>query len=522
MRAWKIWLVALLVFCGQGIANTADLTDESRRSALSRIFGFVPGPPIWQPPELRPKAIGADTLEQVVDQCVADAMDLANTPGASAAVIVDGRLVYQQGYGVKRRGGSAPVNAQTQFRIGSATKMLTAAAVMQQVDAGAVSLDDPLSQYVPEATFQRHWPAERITVHRLLTHATGIPDLPFNPAGSTDPGALSVWAASLSDIGLHAPPGVFWNYSNPNFNLAGLVVERASGSEYRSYMDEHVFGPAGMSSTTFDPSAVMARGNASFGHFDDGSGAETIYAPDHYDNHAFAPAGYAFSTAADLAKWALLLSEGGGDVLSAASSATIQRAHQKTDTLPGFGYGYGVFVEPFYDLEIRQHGGNIWGWGTFVLWHPERRFAVVVLANTFQSLPNAAYCIADHVLEPDHSAVPVVPPPDLERWKLFEGFFDATVGSSLSFNPYPVVGEVFSDSQGRMSVHFWDPVGGWSALWDLEHVGYDYFVIDINYDGVADLDISFLTSQGPPEQTRWLRMRPIVGYPQWTPREGVR
>ena len=522
MKASGFWLAALLVLCVSAIADTAELTDESRKSALSRISEFVPGPPVWQPPELRPKAIGADTLEQVVDQCVGDAMDLANTPGASAAVIVDGRLVYQQGYGVKRRGGSAAVNAETQFRIGSVTKMLTAAAVMRQVDSGAVSLDDPLSLYVPEAEFQRHWPAEEITIHRLLTHATGIPDLPFNPAGSTNPNALANWASSLSDIGLHAPPGVFWNYSNPNFNLAGLVVERASGRRYRSYMDTQVFAPAGMSSTTFDPAAVMARGNASDGHLDDGSGAETIYAPDDYDNFAYGPAGYAFSTAADVAGWVLLLSDGGGDVLSPESAATMQRAHQSLDTLPGFGYGYGVFVEPFYDLTIRQHGGNIWGWGTFVLWHPERRFAVVVLANTFQSLPAAAYCIADHVLEPDHSATPVYPPADHERWGLFEGLFDATVGSSLSFVPYPVMGEVFSDSQGRLSVHFWDPVGGWSALWDLEHVGYDYFVIDIDYDGVFDLDLSFLTSPGPPEQTKWLRMRPIVGYPQWTPRGGVR
>jgi CubicO group peptidase (beta-lactamase class C family) len=379
-----------------------------------------------------------------------------------------------------------------------------------------------LSLYVPEAEFQRHWPAEEITIQQLLTHATGIPDLPFNPGGNTGPDALADWAASLSDIGLHAPPGVFWNYSNPNFNLAGLVVERASGIEYRSYMETQVFGPAGMSNTTFDPAAVMARGNASFGHFDDGSGPETVYAPDNYDNHAFAPAGYAFSTAGDLARWVLLLSDGGGDVLSPESAAAIQQPHQSMGTLPGFGYGYGVFVEPFFDLEIRQHGGNIWGWGTFVLWHPERRFAVAVLANTFQSLPDAAYCIADHVLEPDHGAVPVYPPPDRDRWGIFEGLYDATVGSSLSFNPYPVVGEILSDSQGELSIYFWDPVGGWNAVWDLEHVGYDYFITDVDYDGAFDFDVSFFTSPGPPEQVRWLRMRPIVGYPQVGPRGGVR
>ena len=444
------------------------------------------------------------------------------TPGASAAVIVDGGLVYEHGYGVKRRGGSAAVNAQTQFRIGSITKMLTAAAVMQQVEAGTVFLDDRLRTFVPEADFRGHWPTEEITIHRLLTHATGIPDLPFNASGLTGPDVLSDWAADLSEVGLHAPPGVFWNYSNPNFSLAGLVVERASGEGYRSYMDRHVFGPAGMSSTTFDPASVVARGNASSGHFDDGSGTEIVYPPDDYDNDAYAPAGYAFSTAGDIARWALLLSDGGGEVLSPASARTMQRAQQSLDTLPGFGYGYGIFVEPFYDLEIRQHGGNIWGWGAFVLWHPERRFAVAVLANTFQSLSGAAYCIADHVLEPDHSVTQEPPPADPARFRLFEGYYDATVGSTFSLNPYPVMAEVFSGGDDRLSVHFWDPAGGWAALWDLDHVAGDLFYVDVDYDGVGDFDVTFLTSPEAPVHTRWLRMRPIVGHPQTPPREGRR
>jgi CubicO group peptidase (beta-lactamase class C family) len=522
MKALGFVLAALLTVVGPHAAGAAERGAEEVAQLVPFEEIFVPGPPIWQPPELRPKAIGADTLEEAVDRCVGDAMDLAHTPGAAAAVIIDGEMAYEQGYGVKRRSGSDPVDAETQFRIGSVTKMLTAAAVMQQVDAGAISLDDSLSLYVPEAEFLRHFSTEAITIHRLMTHATGIPDLQFQANGDTRPGALSDWAETLSTIGLHAPPGAFWNYSNPNFNLAGLVVERASGTEFRSYMDTHVFGPAGMTSTTFDPAAVMARGNASHGHFDDGSGAGPVYAPDSYDNHVYAPAGYAFSTAGDIARWVMLLADGGGDVLSPESAAAMQRSQQSMETLPGFGYGYGVFVEPFYDLEIRQHGGNIWGWGAFVLWHPERRFAVAVLANTFESLSGAAYCVADYVLEPNHDAAPVYPPPDPEHWRLFEGTFDASVGSSQSFIPYPITGAVSVDSHGRLSVHFWDPAGSWSQLWDLEHVGYDYFVTDIDYDGDYDLDVSFLTGPGSPERTRWLRMRQIVGYPQVDPRHGHR
>jgi hypothetical protein len=98
--------------------------------------------------------------------------------------------------------------------------------------------------------------------------------------------------------------------------------------------------------------------------------------------------------------------------------------------IPGLDYGYGIFVEPFYDLTLRQHGGNIWGWGSQLVWHPERRFAVAVLANTFSSLSNAAYCIADHVLEPDHSVDPDFPV-DPDRWPSLRGRSSAASISTL-------------------------------------------------------------------------------------------
>jgi CubicO group peptidase (beta-lactamase class C family) len=514
MRKRAIGALAMLLAISAGAVEGADPGPAG--------LAFVPGPPPWQPWPAPAKMVATDTFEEAVDRCIGDAMAAADTPGAAVAVIVDGTLVYERGYGVKRRGGANPVDAGTQFRIGSVTKMLTAAAVMQQVEAGVVSLDDRLGRWVPEADFTGHWPAGEITVRRLLTHATGIPDLPFHPNGEVGPDAIADWAATLTSVGLHAPPGVFFNYSNPNFSLAGLVVERASGLDFRSYMATRVFAPTGMTDTTFDPAAVTARGNSADGHQPDGAGGEIVYAPADYDNGAFAPAGYAFSTARDLARWALLLSDGGGAVLSEAAAAATQARAQSMGTLPGYDYGLGIFVEPFYDLEIRQHGGNIWGWGTYLLWHPERRFVVAVLANSFQSLPGAAYCVADLVLEPDHGAAPSYPPPDAERLELFEGMYDASVVANLPSNPYPVEGEVFGDGPGRLAVHLWDPVGGWNAIWDLVHVGHDYFVVDVDYDGVFDFDATFFASPDPVVRPRWLRMRPLVGFPQTAPRPGRR
>jgi len=521
MKVLMTGLQVGLMVVAAAMANGAEVPHASSVEAGPSFVTFVPGPPLWLPPDRRPAPIKSTDFEDVVDQCVTDAMTAIDTPGASVAVIVDGELVYQHGYGVKRRGGSNQVNAQTQFRIGSVTKMLTAAAVMQQVEAGTVFLDDRLTRHVPEVDFLGHWPDEVMTVKHLLTHATGIPDLNFFPDEATGPNALADWALSLDDVGLHAPPGAFWNYSNPNFNLAGLVVERASGMDYRPYMETRVFAAAGMGHTTFDPTAVAAGGNFAYGHQPNDPGSERIYAPDDYDNGAYAPAGYAFSTAGDLARWALLLSDGGGNVLSAESASAMQAIQQDVGTVPGNGYGYGVFVEPFYDLTIRQHGGNIWGWGTFLLWHPERRFAVAVLANTFQSLPDAAYCIADAVLEPDHSAAPQYPL-DPDRLAMFEGTYDVSLRAGISPNPYPGAAEVWVENGGRLLLHLWIPNTPWSEVWILDHSALDVFLVDIEGDGVYDLDLSFLTSDGEPERLRWMRMRPVVGNPQVVPRGGRR
>jgi CubicO group peptidase (beta-lactamase class C family) len=519
MRTCAIGLAAVLVAVA-GWAGAGEIAAQARTEVAGPVVSVVPGPPLWRPAEQRPKAAVADTLEQVVDRCVGDAMAAGDTPGASVAVIVGGELVYEQGYGVKRRGGTDPVDAETMFRIGSVTKMLTAAAVMQQVDAGTVFLDDEVTRYVPELAFAGHWPDEAMTVEHLLTHATGIPDLVFHRSGDTGPNALSDWAASLAEVGLHAPPGTFYNYSNPNFNLAGLVVERVTGIPYREYMASRVFGPAGMTRTTFDPAVVAADGNAASGHDNTAPSGEVTYSPDGYDNCVYAPAGYAFSTAGDLARWALLLADGGGAVLSPHSAAAMQSPRRDVGLLPGMAYGYGVFVEPFYDLTVRQHGGNIWGWGAFLLWHPERRFAVAVLANTFQSLPDAAYCIADAVLEPDHSVVPSYPV-DPDRIALFEGVYEATLVAEPPPRPYPVLGEVLRDGD-ELLLMLWDPNSLWFDVWPLEHVALDLYLADVDEDGTPDLDLTFLTSAGTPERVRWLRMRPLVGTPQVAPRSGGR
>jgi CubicO group peptidase (beta-lactamase class C family) len=452
------------------------------------------------------------TLEEAVDLCVLQDMAEVGTAGASVAVAVDGQLVYHNGYGVKHRLDGGAVDADTMFRIGSVTKMLTAAAVLQQEEAGNLSLDDPVTAHVPELQVDGLYPADRITVRHLLTHSSGFPDLGFDLDGPVGDGALSAWAATRDQVLLHAPPGVFWNYSNPNFNLAGLVAERASGVPYRDYMTSEIIGAAGMTRTTFDPATVVADGNYSHGHLRYPGGTEVIFAPDDYDNWVYQPAGYAFSTAGDLVRWALALMDDGAAVLSPESCAAMQALQVDLDQVPGVGYGYGIFVEPFGDLAIRQHGGNIPGWGAFLLWEPDSEFAVAVLANSYESLGDAAYCIAETVLQPQ--TVPIPDPVDPDTFDRFVGTWDFTYQEN-----YLLVGETFTAGDGGMMLYLDDPDGPFIGWYDMEYVGYGIFLVDIDDDGAPDYDFTFI-GHGAPARINWLRSRILVGSSRHAPRPG--
>jgi CubicO group peptidase (beta-lactamase class C family) len=335
-----------------------------------------------------------------IDTCVASLMRAYNVPGASIAVIDNGTFVYEKGYGVKHREQGGDVTPGTVFRFGSTLKMMTAAAVMQQVEEGEVDLHAPITQYVPEFQVSGPWSSDDITVWNLLTHTSSFPDrydehmFRHGLAGPTTPTALSEWAAGQSAIPLYAPPGSFWNYSNPNFSLAALVAERASGLEYHQYMEDHVFGPAGMTSTTLLPSDVLAYGDYAYEHYVDiFTGDSVIAAPDAYDNWVMAPAGLGFATARDLARFALVLMQGGSPILDPDSAAMMQSPQVDMQTGEPIHYGFGVMVLPdYFGANLRMHGGNVFGSSSSLIWAPDYNFAVSLLFNGAASPDEAALC----------------------------------------------------------------------------------------------------------------------------------
>ena len=156
------------------------------------------------------------------------------------------------------------MSADTPFVIGSTSKSFTALAVMQLVDDGLVDLDAPVRRYVPELRLVQPGAADSITVRQVLQQTSGLPEAAGGPIlkSAKDGTALDA-VRELSGTRLSDPPGTAWHYSNANYVLAGLVVERASGTGYAEHVRRRIFTPLGMtdsSTACLTPAAVRSEG----------------------------------------------------------------------------------------------------------------------------------------------------------------------------------------------------------------------------------------------------------------------
>ena len=217
-----------------------------------------------------------------------------------------------------------------------------------------------------------------------------------------------------------------------------------------------------------------------------------------------APAGYAFSSAPDLLRWAQLLMDGGGTVLTEGSVAQLLGSRVGMGYRSDQQYGLGVFREEYGGLEVFQHSGFIPGWGAMLLWVPERRFAVAVLGNGPAPLTQAATCVATEILDLSSGAPPDVTT-DPSWWDGFEGTYR---GRDVLGRPFEAV---VSRSGTRLSATITGLGVTAPFVATLTQQNPDVFLADADGDGIADFDLTFVRFGGSGTPARWLRNRQFVG-----------
>src|SRR5256885_14221378 len=228
-----------------------------------------------------------------------------NKLSGGVLVAKDGVVVASKAAGVANKATNAPIDLNTKFNLGSMNKMFTAVAVAQLVQAGKLAFGDSVGKHLPD--YPNKEVAEKVTIHHLLTHTSGL-GMYWNDKFMAQREKLLTVAAHLplfASDPLAFPPGEKFQYSNAGYMLLGAIIERVSGQDYYSYVQEHIYKPAGMNDTGFyDPAKETP--NLAVGYTKmspDGQPQAEIRDNTSIREIRGGPAGGGFSTAPDLVKF---------------------------------------------------------------------------------------------------------------------------------------------------------------------------------------------------------------------------
>jgi CubicO group peptidase (beta-lactamase class C family) len=349
------------------------------------------------------------------DAYVTKAMTDWRVPGLAIVVVKDDSVVFIKGYGVRELGKPDRVTVHTRFGNMSTTKAFTALLVAMLADSGRVSFDDPVQKHLPALQFADPYVTREITVRDLLTHRVGFGDPEY------------LWSNSGWDFAAIVPRLRFvpattsfrsrFQYNNVTYALAGDVAAHAAGTSWQSLMHTRILGPLGMSESYADAAEMLAAGTTDFTapHGIVRDTVRVLPAP-LTGIDGIAPAGAAFSTVTDMAKWLrFLLDSGrvaGRRLVSAPNFSQLFKPQQilarpfyPTASLvrPHFqAYGLGWILQDYRGEFVAMHTGSIEGRSAIIGLLPDRRLGVAIFTNLDHSELRHAlmYTVFDRYLGP--------------------------------------------------------------------------------------------------------------------------
>jgi len=294
----------------------------------------------------------------------------------TALVAENGKVVYKGGVGLANMEWNIPNTPDTKFRLGSITKQFTATVILQLVEQGKIKLDGKLSDYLPD---YRKDVGNKVTIHNLLTHTSGIPSYTSQPGFfenvSRNPYKVDEFVKKYASGDLEFEPGSKFVYDNSGYFLLGAIIERVTGKPYEQVLQENIFNPVGMKNTGYDHhDTIIAKRAAGYVKTRD-SFANAPY----LDMSIPYAAGSLYSTVEDLYLWDQALYT--DKLLSAQSKALMY-----TPFLENYAYGWSIQNASFkvnnVDVPVITHGGGINGFTTTIVRFPREKNLIVMLDNT--------------------------------------------------------------------------------------------------------------------------------------------
>jgi CubicO group peptidase (beta-lactamase class C family) len=353
----------------------------------------------------------------LLDEWAERARKQFDVPGIAIGIVKDGNLIAAKGFGVRKLGNPAPVDAHTLFGIASNTKAFTAAALAILHDEGKLTWDDKVTQHLPGFSLYNPYVTRELTIRDLITHRTGLGlgagDLMFWPN-------TTFTRQQVLDGARHLKPETSFRsayaYNNTMFVVAGQVIESVSGQKYEDFIRARIFKPLGMNEARISNNGLKETDNTAVPHSRGWRLEGTLKPIEWTRDYVWAAAAGIKANVTDLAQWMRVqLAEGqideknrlfsrrmSGNMLSAQTVIGVgQQPKTLADQQAQFAaYGLGWFLKDYRGHKVAYHGGGLTGMVTQTTLVPHLKLGIIVLTNqeeggAFQALTNL---ILDHYL----------------------------------------------------------------------------------------------------------------------------
>ncbi|AUD02059.1 serine hydrolase [Spirosoma pollinicola] len=294
----------------------------------------------------------------------------------SVLVAEKGQVIFKKGYGMANMEWNIPNAPDTKFRLGSITKQFTAMLIMQLVEKGKLKLAGKVTDYLPDYPKAT---GDKITIHHLLTHTSGIPNYTnfpkFFETLSRDPVTPESFTKKFDSMPLDFEPDTKFSYSNSGYFLLGVIIEKVTGKSYADVLTENILKPAQLANTGYDLFSPILPKRATGYEKKNGGYVNSPY----LDMTIPYAAGSMYSTVEDLYRWDQALYT--DKLLSASGKVTMY-----TPFLDSYAYGWGVRNAKIGQLKdsllVIEHTGGINGFNTIISRLPKDKQLVVLLNNT--------------------------------------------------------------------------------------------------------------------------------------------
>lgn len=314
----------------------------------------------------------------MIDKYVKNLMAEHSIPGVSVGVVRDGNPVLMKGYGLANVELSVPVTEQSVYELASISKPFTATATMMLVEEKAISLDDSITDYLPDSPAA--W--KPVTLRHILSHQSGIPSYTS---------VADYWKTTRQDISKHEiialvaelplmfAPGDRWSYDNTGYYLLGFMLEKVSGKPYEEFLHERIFAPLEMNATVMNNPAAIIKNRVSGYRLEN----KILYNKEYYSPSGTYAAGGWLSSIADMVKWEAamctkkLLNQSTWEQMWMPYETTYGNEREKY----GFTQGLGWHLPNYTKRKVLSHNGAIKGFSTNMSRFVDDKITVIFLCN---------------------------------------------------------------------------------------------------------------------------------------------